>query len=87
MSKLSRIRTAAVALSAVLGASVPASAEFDYYEGIDINQRIIDGQREPINKFLLKRRGAVQRPDPGATGTIDTREQRPTKQPETFVQP
>ena len=72
MCKLSRIRTAVVALFAVLGAPVPASAEFDYYEGIDINQRVINGQLEPINKFLLKRRVAVERPPPGATGTINT---------------
>lgn len=87
MSKLSRIRTAQVALFAVLGASAPASAEFDYYDGIDINQRVIDGQREPINKYLLKRRGATQRPDPAATGTINTPEQRPAEKPPTIVQP
>ncbi|MDK1388313.1 hypothetical protein QN224_23170 [Sinorhizobium sp. 8-89] len=51
----------------------------DHYPGVDINQRVIDGQREPINKYLLKRRNAAQRPDPGATGTINQQQPVRTK--------
>ncbi|MEY9200116.1 MULTISPECIES: hypothetical protein [Sinorhizobium] len=86
MYKTPTNRAAVIVFSLVLGAAAPTAAD-EYYDGIDINQRIIDGQREPINKYLLKRRDAAQRPDPGATGTINRPVKPPPKNPATNAQP
>lgn len=51
----------------------------DFYGGVDINQRTIDGEREPLNKYLLKRRNATQENDPGAAGPQSVPQKRPTK--------
>lgn len=58
-----------VAFCLFLGAAVPAAAD-EYYEGIDINQRQIDGKRQSINTYLLKRRAAAQEPPPSTTGSV-----------------
>ncbi|WP_033051370.1 hypothetical protein [Sinorhizobium medicae] len=80
MHPKARILIAAVIFSVatVAPASISSADNYsgDYYGGVDINQREIKGQREPINKFLLKRRGAAQTPDPGAAGTIDQSQPR-----------
>jgi hypothetical protein len=86
MCKTPKKRTVIILFSLVLGAAAPAGAD-EYYEGIDINQRTIDGQREPINKYLLKRRGATQTPDTGATGTINKQVKPPARPPATNAQP
>ncbi|RVJ46151.1 hypothetical protein FB009_103200 [Sinorhizobium medicae] len=69
----------------LLGAAVPAAAD-EYYEGIDINQRQIDGKRQPINTYLLKRRAATKEPPPSSTGSVPkpapaAREPTPTVRP------
>lgn len=51
MSTTPFIRAVMVAFCLFLGAAVPAAAD-EYYEGIDINQRQIDGKRQPINTYL-----------------------------------
>ncbi|MCA1444851.1 hypothetical protein I6F07_32795 [Ensifer sp. IC4062] len=73
---------AAISVTTVAPVSISSADNYsgDHYPGVDINQRVINGQREPINKFLLKRRGAAQKPDPGATGTIN-QQQPPRTQP------
>jgi hypothetical protein len=68
MSKIPISRAMMVAFCLILGAAVPAPAD-EYYEGVDINQRQIDGKRQPINTYLLKRRAAQERP-PAATGSV-----------------
>ena len=85
MSKIPRIRAATIAFSMLWGTTAPAAAD-EYYEGVDINQRVIDGERQPINTYLLKRRAATK-PDPGATGTINRPVQPPAKRPATPAQP
>ncbi|MFC0808639.1 hypothetical protein ACFHWW_24870 [Ensifer sp. P24N7] len=86
MCKTPKKRTVMILFSLVLGAAAPAGAD-EYYEGIDINQRTIDGQREPINKYLLKRRGATETPDTDATGTINRQVKPPARPPATNAQP
>jgi hypothetical protein len=82
MNRTARILVGAMACSiatiAPLSISSADTYSGDYYGGLDINQRVIDGQREPLNKYLLKRRGGAQRTDPGTTGTIK-RTQPPRK--------
>ncbi|MDK1494645.1 hypothetical protein QN219_32525 [Sinorhizobium sp. 7-81] len=72
--------TGAIVAAFPMSYSLADNYSGDHYPGVDINQRVIDGQREPINKFLLKRRGgAAQKPDPGATGTINQQQPQRTK--------
>ncbi|WFU51303.1 hypothetical protein [Sinorhizobium terangae] len=74
MNRKERILFAAICSIVTVGPGSISLAEQtsgDHYPGIDINQRVINGQREPLNKYLLKRRGTVQSPDTGATGTIN----------------
>ena len=85
MSTTPFIRAVMVAFCLVLGAAVPAAAD-EYYEGIDINQRTVDGVRQPINTYLLKGR-AARNPDPGAKGTIPKQTPLPQKKTKTTVQP
>lgn len=47
MSTTPFIRAVMVAFCLFLGAAVPAAAD-EYYEGIDINQRQIDGKDSPL---------------------------------------
>ncbi|MFQ6242053.1 hypothetical protein [Sinorhizobium meliloti] len=77
--------TGIVALCVILGAATPVPAD-EYYEGIDINQRTVDGVRQPINTYLLKGR-AARNPDPGAKGTIPKQTPLPQKKTKTTVQP
>ncbi|WP_457661385.1 hypothetical protein [Sinorhizobium medicae] len=82
MSTIPIIRAMMVAFCLFLGAAVPAAAD-EYYEGIDINQRQIDGKRQPINTYLLKRRAATKE---SSTGSVPkpapaAREPTPTVRP------
>ncbi len=84
MSTIPIIRAMMVAFCLFLGAAVPAAAD-EYYEGIDINQRQIDGKRQPINTYLLKRR-AAQKPPSSATGSVP-KPAPAAREPTTTVRP
>lgn len=66
MGQVPKNQAAITAFSVASATPVPAD---DYFERSDINRRPIDGERQPIDTCLLKRRAAA-RPDPGATGTV-----------------
>ncbi len=80
MSKLSRIRTAAVCTLCGAGGLGTSVCGVRLLPGIDINQRVIDGQREPINKFLSSAE-ALHNAGSGRDGYDKPSKQRPTEHP------
>ncbi len=60
MGHVPKNQAAITAFSVASPTPVPAEG---YFERSDINRRPIDGERQPIDTYLLK-------PDPGATGTV-----------------